>query len=85
MLLGGYLLIVAAKGNGDALVATLKEESGFLKWLVAIFLFQTITGYLPGEIASILVVIIVAGGLLQASRTGALETAANTINGYLTK
>lgn len=33
---GGYLVIVAVKGNSKALIAQAKKDRGFLKWAIAV-------------------------------------------------
>lgn len=60
--LGAYLLVVVAQGNARALFALIKQETGFIKWGVAVaILWWLSTRPEMGELGAGLLAIVILG------------------------
>lgn len=49
LLLSIYLILVVYNGNANQLIAELKTDSGFIKWVLAVFVLYLIYGASSGK------------------------------------
>lgn len=76
-----YLLVVIFKGRGDQLLNELRQESGFVRWFMALTILMVLkkSGNL-GEIGDTLIAITFVAMLIVAAQSGGLQTATKQIN-----
>jgi len=82
LLVGGYILTVIGLGKGPEFLALIKQEKGFIRWLVAIIIVMTVAKY-DKRIFAPLVTIVFVAMLLEAQNKGQIKTFLNDFNSLM--
>ena len=79
--ISGYILAVVFNKRGAELLAELKQDGGFVKWIGAVLIITALWTKM-GKAAAPLMTLLILGIALEAEKTGALSKAMDDINAF---
>ena len=82
ILAGTFALVVIFRQNGGEFIGLLKQEAGFLKWIIALLILLGIAKHL-GKAAAPFVSLLIISMLLSEQASGGLSRAINDMTNIL--